>query len=129
MEDKREKILEKMAEREKNRQTFWGNRGVNNAFVIVILITLIFALIPFNRIEERRLNDNGIIVYGQIIGIWQLPEQRSMAIFMFPIDNDVYYTGRFRFPRGYNIHKGNRVRVIYLENRPNVNRALEVLPN
>jgi hypothetical protein len=126
--EERSGFEKRMAEDEKKRQTFWGNRGVNNAFVIAFVISMIFLFVrPVNRIEDRRLNNSGITTYGQIIGIWQISEQQSMAIYMFPIDN-IYHTGRFEFSRGYNIHKGDRVRVIYLENRPNVSRAVEVLP-
>ena len=101
-------------------------------FIVVLLIGLIISItVPpvVNKIDENKLDKNGIITYGQIIGIWQLSEQHSMAIFMFPIDDKIYHTGRFGFPRGYNVNKGDRVQVIYLENRPNVNRAVEVLAN
>jgi hypothetical protein len=111
---------------EKRRKTpFYKNTSLI-LFVIGIIVLFVFPRF-FNDLEERRLNNSGITTYGQIIGIWQISEQRSMAIYMFPIDS-IYHTGRFGFPREYNIHKGDGVRVVYLENRPNISRALEVLP-
>ena len=125
MEDKKESFEKKWLTEKKRRQTpFEKNKGFLILLVIGIILSFVYPRV-FNERESQRLNNSGLTTYGQIIGIWQISEQQSMAIYMFPIDN-IYHTGRFSFPREYNIHKGDRVRVIFLENRPSVSRAIEV---
>jgi len=99
-------------------------------YAIILLIGLIVTLtVPpiARKTNEIRLEKNGVIAYGQVIGTWQIPKRQPFAVYIFPVDSIYYRTGTFSFPRGSIVEEGDRVRVKYLEKNPEINRAVEFI--
>ena len=108
-------------------ENFFGDKGVRTVFLIGLIITII-AISPISRkIEQIRLDRNGVITEGQVIGTWQLFGRRPFAVYMFPIDSIHYRTGAFSFPHGSIVEEGDRVRVRFLERNPYISRVVEFI--
>ncbi len=99
------------------------NRFILYVGIISILILVIINVTTRNE-KKRTLEKFGVEVKATVIGIWQIPKQYPMAIYMFPI-GDRYYTGEISF-RYDSLAIGDEVQVIYYPKNPQKNRCINI---